>query len=136
MTQPNPSVFPPGRYGRRREPKRAPRWTPVTLLAVGLVALFWLTLRLYTQYGANRYDPGPVRYGPVSDSQVTVTFDLRKPPSRTVTCRLRALDRTGAETGYAEVHVGTGDPVTTTYTIHTKARAVLVDILGCAAAPR
>jgi Domain of unknown function (DUF4307) len=136
VTHPPAPIFPPGRYGRRREPTRASRWVPIALAAVAALAVLWLALRLYTQYGANPYRADPVRYGEVTDTHVTVTFDVRKPAAGTGTCRVRARDRSGAETGYAEVKVGTGARVTTTYTLTTKARAVLVEVLGCNGAPR
>jgi hypothetical protein len=109
---------------------------PVLLAVVAAVALVWLMARLYNQYSAHSYQAAVVRYGNVTDTQVTVTFEVRKPAGDSALCRLRALDRSGVETGYAEVKVGTGDRVTTTYTIGTKKRAAAVDLLGCNAAPR
>src|SRR5256885_3724129 len=50
-------VFPPGRYGRRREPRRARRWLPVALLTLVLVGALVLAERLYRQYGDPTYDP-------------------------------------------------------------------------------
>jgi hypothetical protein len=136
VTQTGAPIFPPGRYGRRREGGHRLRPAGLLLIAVAVIALGVLSYRLYTQYGANPYEPGPVRYGEITDSHVTVTFDVTKPASGTGICRLQATDRTGAETGYAEVKVGTGAQVTTTYTMATKRRAAAVDILGCRAAPR
>ena len=109
---------------------------PVLLAVVALAALVWLTFRLYNQYGDDSYQSAVLRYSEVTESHVTVTFQVRKPAGDTALCRLQARDQTGVETGYAEVTVGTGSQVTTTSTIATKSRAVLVEILGCNAAPR
>jgi hypothetical protein len=136
VTQPEAPIFPPGRYGHRREGGRSPRLVPLVLVGIAALALIWLTLRLYGQYGAHSYQSTVVRYSDVTDSHVTVMFEVRKPVADTALCRLQAKDRYGAESGYAEVKVGTGGRVTTTYTMATKARAILVDILGCNAAPR
>ncbi|HKT01280.1 MAG TPA: DUF4307 domain-containing protein [Rugosimonospora sp.] len=136
MTRPEAPIFPPGRYGRRREPGHGRRWLSVALAVLALGAVLWLTVRLYTQYGANPYQAGPVRYGTVADGQITVSFDVRKPAAGTGICRLQATDASGAETGYAEVTVGTGATVTVTHTLPTRGRAVQVAILGCRAAPR
>jgi hypothetical protein len=136
VTQPEAPIFPPGRYGHRREGGRRPHLVPIVLAVIFAAALAGLTLRLYNQYGAHSYQSSVVRYGEVTDDHVQVTFEVRKPAGDSALCRLRALDRSGVEAGYAEVKVGTGSRVTTTSTIATKRRAVLVDILGCNSAPR
>jgi Domain of unknown function (DUF4307) len=136
VTQPAAPLFPPGRYGRRRERGRRSPWVRSAVIVVVALALLWLSLRLYGRYGSTGYQPGAVRYGEVTPTRVTVTFDLHKRAGPAGICRLVATDRSGAETGYAEVQVGTGDHITVTSTIDTRARAVLVDILGCRDAPR
>lgn len=136
MTPQAAPLFPAGRYGRRREARRRPGVVPVALAIITAAAVLMVTYRLYTQYGANPYQPGQIRYDQVTDSRVTVTFEVSKPADGTAVCRLQAKDRSGAETGYAEVSVGTGARVSTTYAMATGTRAVLVTILGCDAAPR
>jgi hypothetical protein len=108
LTPPAVPIFPPDRYGHRRAPGHRSRLLPAVLVIVAALAIAWLTLHLYTQYGTNPYQLGAVRYGEVAETHVTGSFDVAKPASRTGVCRLRALDRIGAETGYAEVTVGTG----------------------------
>lgn len=103
---------------------------------MAVLAIAWLTLRLYGQYGSNPYQPGAVRYGEVTDTRVTGWFDVQKPAGRTGVCRLRALGSSGAEVGYAEVNVGTSAQATTAYAITTASRAAVVEILGCADAPQ
>ena len=128
---PGAPVFPPGRYGRRREPRRARRWLLAVLVVVLLVATFALVERLYGRYGNPPYQPQVTGTGQISDTSVTVTLNVRKRDPGPAVCRIQATDRSGAEVGYAEVPVGTGATVTTTYTLPTKGRAYAVDALGC-----
>jgi len=121
-------VFPPGRYGRRRAPKRARRWLPVIGLALLVVGTLWLAQRLYGQYG-DPYQPHVTGVEQLTDSSVTVVFTVSKPDARPVTCRIQAKDAAGAEVGYAQVPVASAGTVRTT--LPTSRRAVAVDVLGC-----
>jgi hypothetical protein len=129
-------VFPPGRYGWRRAPRRAPRWLPLAVAAAVVLVALWLALHLYRQYVSGSYPADIVKYGAVTDTQVSVTFTVTKPADRKARCRLQATDRSSVEVGYAEVTIGPGKSVTTTYPVPTKSRAVAVTILGCDAIPR
>jgi uncharacterized protein DUF4307 len=124
-------VFPAGRYGRRREPRRVRRWVPAIVLVLLVLGSLWVAQRLYTQYG-DPYQPHVTGLEQVTDRSVTVVFTVQKPDSRTAMCRIQARDSTGAEVGYAEVSVGTAGTVRTTLT--TSARASTADVLGCRAA--
>jgi len=124
-------VFPPGRYGRRRDPRRGRRWLPVALLALVLVGTLVLVGRLYGQYGNPPYQPEITGTEQVTDSSVTVTLTVRKRDNGPAVCRIQAKDRSGAEVGYAEVPVGTGGTVSVRYPLATKARAYGVEALGC-----
>jgi len=127
-------VFPPGRYGRRLEPRRARRWLPVALLTLVLVGALVLAERLYRQYGDPTYDPRISATEQISDSSVTVTLTVRKRTAGPAVCRVQAKDHSGAEVGYAEVPVGQGTTVTVRYPLATKGRPYAVDVLGCRAA--
>ena len=73
-TRPAAPVFPPGRYGRRREPRRRGRWLSA-LLAVAFVAVLGLlTVRLYQRYGDPNYRAQVVSYTEITDSQVVIEF--------------------------------------------------------------
>jgi hypothetical protein len=79
VTQTGAPIFPPGRYGRRREGGHRLRPAGLLLIAVAVITLGVLSYRLYTQYGANPYEPGPVRYGEVkvgTGAQVTTTYTM------------------------------------------------------------
>ena len=62
-------VFPPGRYGHRREP--APprrRWTTVIVAAVVVAAMVGISIKMFQQYGQPEYAPQVRRYFDVTDS--------------------------------------------------------------------
>jgi hypothetical protein len=128
---PTAPVFPPGRYGWRREGGRRRLWVPVLLLVVLVLAALALVGRLYGRYGDPAYQTQVTRTDPVTDSAVTVTFTVRKHDPAPAVCQLQAKDRSGAEVGYAEVTVGAGTPVTVTYPLPTRARPYAVDVLRC-----
>lgn len=128
-------VFPPGRYGRRREPRRRP-WLVALLVAAVVAAGLALSVRLYQQYGDPAYDAQVVRYE-IADTQVKVEFRVTVPAGGSATCVLRARSRDGAEVGKAEVRVdappGETQPVTT-YSLATTARPVIGEVVRCRAA--
>ncbi len=128
MTAPS---FPAGRYGRRREPRDTPRWV-VPVLVVGVVAVgLLLSWQLYQNYAADRITSQVTRYRIVSDSQVTISFDVVKDGDEAATCIVRARSRDGREVGRAEVTVPAGKRVAVTYTLATSARAVAPEVYGC-----
>jgi hypothetical protein len=124
-------VFPPGRYGRRRDGRRTPRWIPVALLVPVLLGALWLAARLYDQYGDPAYQATLRSQDAVTDSSVTVTFAVHKRDGGPAVCKVQAKDHSAAEVGYADVPVGAGTDVTVTYTLATRGRPYAVDVLGC-----
>jgi Domain of unknown function (DUF4307) len=126
-------VFPPGRYGRRRAPRRARWWVVAVVAAVAVVAGLALTLRLHQQYGAGAYDTELVRYTDVTDSQVVVHFRVNLPAGKSATCTVRARNRDGAEVGRAQVGVPASPdrrPLVS-YRLATSQRPVSGEIQGC-----
>lgn len=131
---PQPPVFPPGRYGRRRDPRRQRRW-PLALLLVVTVALGALvTVRLYRQYGDPNYRAQVITYQDITDSQVVVRFQVTVPPGGSAVCLVRARSRDGAEVGHEEVRV-TAPPgerqVSATHRLATTARPLVGEVLRC-----
>ena len=56
-------TFPPGRYGRRREPRRSRRWVSALLLALVVLAGTLIAVSLYLRYGDGRaYDVTVTRF--------------------------------------------------------------------------
>jgi hypothetical protein len=126
-------VFPPGRYGRRRAPRRGRRWLVAVLAVVALVVGLAVAVRLHEQYGDGPYDTDLVRYTDVTDTQVVVQFRVSLPAGKAATCAVRARNRAGLEVGRAEVRVPPNrDPhPVVTYRLATRERPVSGEIQGC-----
>ena len=129
-------VFPPGRYGRRRDGRR--RWLMPALLAVlvGTAAVF-LVVRLYGQYGDPDYDAQIVGWSDVTDKQMTIRFKVRVPAGGSATCGLRARDYGGAEVGRRTVTVsatGSATVIDASEAVTTTAKAAVGEVVRCAAA--
>ncbi|MFG2099034.1 DUF4307 domain-containing protein [Micromonospora echinaurantiaca] len=134
---PGTPVFPPGRYGRRRQPGRR-RPLLAALLAVVLVALLGLiSFRLYRQYGDPNYQAQVITYTDITDTQVLVNFRVTVPEGGSAVCVLRARDRAGAEVAREEVTV-TAPPgerqITTVHRLATSARPFIGEVLRCRSA--
>ncbi|MCI4064345.1 DUF4307 domain-containing protein [Micromonospora sp. R77] len=131
---PGAPVFPPGRYGRRREPGRRRPALLVLVVAVVLALLGLMAARLYDQYGDPTYDGQVITYTDVTDSQVVIDFRVRVPAGGSATCLLRARSHDGVEVGHEEVTV-TARPgerqVTTTHRLATTARPFIGEVLRC-----
>jgi hypothetical protein len=129
---PDAPVFPPGRYGRRRDPRRSRRrWLPVAALALLVLGTLAVGTRLYGRYGNPPYQASVTGIEQITDSSVTVTFTVRKRDAGPAVCRVQAKDRSAAEIGYAEVPVAGAGTVQVRYTLRTSARPYAVDVLGC-----
>jgi hypothetical protein len=128
-------VFPAGRYGRRRAPRRQRRWLTVAVAVVVLLAAAVVAIRLYRQYGQLDYQPTVRRLSEVSDSGISVEFEVRKPADREATCRVRARAATGEEVGYAEVDAPKGDRVVVTVRVPTSKRPRVAEVLRCGPKP-
>lgn len=129
-------TFPPGRYGRRRQPRPTRRAAPALLLVIVLAATVGIAVKLFRQYGnpAYRADVTAVR---IADRESIVVFRVTKPAGRPASCGVRARSRDGADVGRATVAVPAGGPgttaVTVTYRLPTRARAFAVDVPRCGA---
>jgi hypothetical protein len=131
-TSPDPGpMFPPGRYGHRRAPRRTRRWVIGMLAALTVLATVGLAGLLYQRYGVPEYQPTVVRYDEITDTGVTVDFRVRKPAGHTATCHLRSRGREGREVGAAEVAVPLGATVEVTYRLVTTARPVTAEVTRC-----
>jgi hypothetical protein len=129
-------VFPPGRYGHRREP--APprrRWMVAIVAVVVTAAALGISIKLFQQYGQPEYAPQVRRYFDISDRGISVEFDVRKPADKVGTCIVRARGESGEEVGAANVDAPLGDPVRVTYRLATTARPVVVEIPRCGPKP-
>ncbi|MBM7081096.1 DUF4307 domain-containing protein [Micromonospora humidisoli] len=127
-------VFPPGRYGRRREPRRrhpALSWALVAMLIAGLVLA---ATQLYQRYGDPEYQPEVITYTDVSDTGVQVDFRVTVPAGGSAVCLVRARSHAGAEVGHEEVTV-TAAPgqrhVTTRHRVATTERPFIGEVVRC-----
>ncbi|MCA2215622.1 DUF4307 domain-containing protein [Jidongwangia harbinensis] len=126
-------VFPPGRYGRRRDGRR--RWLLPVIFAVLVLALSVLAaVRLYRQYGDPDYDAKIVGWSDVTPARMTIEFTVRVPAGGSAVCVLRARTYDGAEVGRREVTVrptGSATLVRAAESVPTTALAAVGDVVRC-----
>ncbi|MFC0028856.1 DUF4307 domain-containing protein [Micromonospora chaiyaphumensis] len=131
---PGAPVFPPGRYGRRREPGRRRPILPVLVAVVLLALLGLVAARLYNQYGDPDYRAEVITYTGITDSSVTVDFRVTVPEGGSATCLLRARSHDGADVGHLEATV-TAPPgerhVRSRQEVPTSARPFIGEVLRC-----
>lgn len=133
MTDTEAPIFPPGRYGRRRQRRRTARWVPAALVTVVVAGMLAVAIMLFQRYGNPVYQPALSGYGSVTDHAITVTFQVTKRDPGPAVCLAVAKDRTMGEVGRLEVAVPEGSRVTVTATVPTTAQATGVKIEGCRA---
>ena len=128
--------FPPGRYGRRRDPQRR-RWAPVVIGIVVLLGGLAVSVKLYRQYGAAPYQVRVVSVSEFTDASVTLVFEVHPPAGSDAVCAVRARNRAGAEVGRDEVTVrgpapdGANGWIRTTYTLVTSGRGFVAEVQRC-----
>jgi hypothetical protein len=123
--------YPPGRYGRRREPRPRRTWLVALVATVAAAAGLLVAVKLFQQYGPQEYEPQVQRFYAISDDGITVDFVVRKDAAKEATCRVRARSASGEEVGLAEVDVPDGEWVVATYRLATSDRPVTVEVPGC-----
>ena len=124
-------VFPPGRYGRRREPRsRQNRTVLATGLTVVLLGALLIGVKLYRQFGDPDYQPEVILYHEITDSQIVIQFRVTLPPGKGAVCAVRARSHDGAVVGSAEVPVPAGQTVTR-YRLATTAKPFIGEVLRC-----
>jgi hypothetical protein len=136
VTETNATLsFPPGRYGRRREPRPVRRRLRAALVGLVVVAGVALAYQLTGQYGAGRpYSPTVERFYDVTDEQVVVEFTVRVPEGEAAICAVRARPDHGGVVGREEVRVdpppGIGRP-TVVHRLATTERPVTGEVQRC-----
>jgi Domain of unknown function (DUF4307) len=129
-------VFPPGRYGHRRE-GRPRRTVPFIIMGLVIVASLALTIKLYEQFGQTDYQSQIVGWDPPTDTRILIKFTVTVPAGQPAKCTLRARDYGGNDVGERTVvvhPVGNASAINATEAVTTTARASVGDVLGCQAA--
>jgi len=130
-------VFPPGRYGHRRDPaaQRRRRWLAYLLGALVALAGLGIAVKLYRQYAQPPYEVTELTVTSLTDTSVTVHFQVSRQHGEAVICTVRGHTRDGREVGSAEVRVPAGAADDTsaevTYTLATTQRAMTGEVPGC-----
>jgi Domain of unknown function (DUF4307) len=133
VTPTSTPVFPPGRYGRRREPGGRRRYLALVLVIPVVLVGLWIAYTLYDKYGRPTFAPSSATVVQVTDSSATVRFTVHKNRDETGSCRVRIRDYNGAQVGYQDAPVGVGANLTITVTLATTGRGYAADVLGCTA---
>ena len=127
-------VFPPGRYGHRREGRRRPV-VPIIILAIVLAASALLSVKLYQRYGQTDYQAQIVGWQPPTDTAMTIKFTVKVPAGKPAECVLRVRDYGGNEVGRRTVVVKPADAGATSIeadeTVTTTKRGSVGDVMGC-----
>jgi len=127
-------VFPPGRYGHRREGRRRPV-VPIIMLAIVLAASALVAVKLYQRYGQTDYQAQIVGWQPPTDTTMTIKFTVQVPAGKSAQCVLRARDYGGNEVGRRTVVVKPADASATSITadepVTTSKRGSVGDVVGC-----
>lgn len=115
------------RYGLDRAP--VGRWIAVVGIAVAFVAVL-----VYVGAGLtrNQVQTKLVTWDLVQPDRVDLRIDIRRPPTATVICVVRAQDFGHADVGYATITLPPGDEhAVITYSMRVLAPAYATDLLGC-----
>ena len=126
-------VFPPGRYGHRREGRRRPV-VPIIILAIVIAASALVSVKLYQRYGQTDYQAQIVGWQP-TDTTMLIKFTVQVPAGRSAECVLRARDYGGYEVGRRTVVVKPDDADATSIKaeepVTTSRRGSVGDVLSC-----
>ncbi len=127
------AMFPPGRYGRRRESTvRRRRWvTPVVGLAI-VAVMGLIAVKLYFEYGNDDFTANVTSYTNITDRSVTVKFSVSKPDGVAGTCTVQAFTFDDQQIGEAQVPVpASGTNSVITYKLATTEKAYIAEVPGC-----
>jgi Domain of unknown function (DUF4307) len=113
--------------------RRSPRWLPVLLFAVVLLAGLAVALVGYRNFGPRPIESEQTGFRVLDDGSVRVTFQVvRDEPQRPAVCIVRARSADGDETGRKEVLVEPGPRSVAAETVlRTSRRPVTGEVFGC-----
>ena len=128
-------VFPPGRYGRRRDGSRR-TWPLIIAALIAALVATGLAVTFYDKFGQTDYTADIIGWNEPTPAELVIQFRVRVPEGGTASCMLRARDYDGFEVGRRAVEVPAppgGGSVELSEAVPTKARASVGDIMGCRA---
>lgn len=128
-------VFPPGRYGRRRDPRAARRRTLPLLVVLGAVVGLVAAIALYQQYRPAEYQGQLLSFDVRSASQAQFRLQVTRPAGQPAECSVQALAYDHSAVGHTDVKIppgsSDGTTVTVTASLRTSARAYTGEVQGC-----
>jgi hypothetical protein len=128
-------VFPPGRYGRRRDPRLARRRALPLVLVLGAVVGLVVAIALYQQYSPAQYQGQLLSFQVRSASQAEFRLQVSKPAGQRAECSVQALAYDHTPVGQTDVEIPPGSSdstsVTVTASLRTSARAYTGEVVGC-----
>jgi hypothetical protein len=105
------------------------------LAGVMVLAGVAIAIKLYRQYAQAPYQVRVISVTNLTDTAVTVTFEVTKPAGEPAACTVLGHTRDGEQVGQGEVTVPAGAPTNTTveitYTLTTTKRPVTAEVPGC-----
>ncbi|MEU4244431.1 DUF4307 domain-containing protein [Actinoplanes sp. NPDC026619] len=126
-------VFPPGRYGRRREARRR-RVLPIAALILVILGSLLVTYKLYQRYGQTDYQAQIVGWQEPNDTTMLIKFRVTVPAGGAAECVLRARDFGGNEIGRRTVVVRAAagqSSLEAEESVTTTVKGSVGDVLGC-----
>ncbi len=126
-------MFPPGRYGRRRELRvRRRRWVAPVIGAAILAVMSLIAVKLYFEYGSDDFSATVRDSSQVTDTSITVEFSVSKPDGVAGTCTVQAFTFDDVQVGTAQVPVpAAGTNAVITYTLKTTEKAYIAEVPAC-----
>lgn len=120
--------------GRYDEPRRLPRQLVAVLAVLLGLLLLTGTYAAYRTFAGRSTHATLLAYDVRSDREVVVRLEVRYDRSKDARCEVVAYDRDHLTVGHRTVTLtaGLASPTLSTVTLATSARAVAVEVTGCA----
>ncbi|MEV7725684.1 DUF4307 domain-containing protein [Streptomyces sp. NPDC101733] len=127
--------LPEGRYGRSAD-ERADRKLKIVGSGLGVVLLAVVGWIGWDYVGGQAVSAEVIKFKIASASEVKVHLEVRKDASVVGVCTLSSQDEDHTEVGRADFTIPAGEKrVDEVVTLKTTARATMVELIGCQAAP-
>jgi uncharacterized protein DUF4307 len=101
------------------------------LIFAGVAVLSLIAVKLYVEYGNDEFTPTVTSDTKITDSSITITFEVAKSDGAPATCTVQAFAYDDTQVGEAQVPVPAGQNVTVTYTLATTARPYVGEVPTC-----